>query len=252
MADLLSKEVKMSFTKSTTDIVVHQKLGDNPNIDDGKTAAQLKEMFDFPAETLQDDLNNHIDELGEEYAASLIGATSLSEGDTTDGNIQAKLGYLQEEIEGVSQGAVADGSITQAKMDTTYEATIAKKNNTLQTGLNAEKLGGYTLAQVLEYMTPETGLYTGNGATGGQVIELDFTPSAVIIQNSKDLYNQNYGFSSKQGMAFTSTPYVYNSTNLIEIVEDGFKVKNAPSGGAGYGNYGFNENNKGYNYVAFK
>ena len=242
----------MSFTKSTTDIVVHQKLGDNPNIEDGKTAAQLKEMFDFPAETLQNDLNTHIDELAETTSAGLIGATSLGVGDETDGNIQAKLGYLQEEIEGVSQGAVADGSITQTKMDTTYEATIAKKNGTLQTNLNAEMLGGYNLTEILDYMTPETGSYTGNSSSGGQVIELDFTPSAVIIQNAKDMFGQSSGFKDKLGMAFTSTPYVYNSTNLIEIVENGFKVKNAPSGGIGPGNFGFNENSNGYNYVAFK
>lgn len=246
MADLLSKEVKMSFTKSTTDIVVHQKLGDNPNIDDGKTAAQLKEMFDFPAETLQNDLNNHIDELGEEDAASLIGATALSEGDTTDGNIQAKLGYLQEEIEGVSQGAVADGSINEAKLDADFNATIAKKNNTLQTGLNAEKLGGYTLTQVLEYMTPAIGNYTGDAASGGQVVELGFTPSVVIIWSSATPTSSvDRGF----GIAFTTMPYVYGGLNCIEIVEDGFTVRNSSN----FNQKGrFNENDITYGYIAFK
>lgn len=236
----------MSFTKSTTDIVVHQKLGDNPNIDDGKTAAQLKEMFDFPAETLQNDLNNHIDELGEATAAGLIGATALSEGDTTDGNIQAKLGYLQEEIEGVSQGAVADGSITEAKLDSTFNGTIAKKSGTLQTGLNSEMLGGYTLQQVLDYVKTATGSYTGNAALGGQTIELGFTPSAVIIWSSATPTSSiDRGF----GIAFTTMPYVYGGLNCIEIVEDGFTVRNASD----FNQKGrFNENNITYGYIAFK
>lgn len=237
------------FTKSTTDISVHQKLSDNPNIDDGLTAEQLKERFDFPAETLQEDLNNHIDELGEETAAGNIGASAISEGDTSDNNIQAKLEHLQEEIEGVSQGTVADNSITENKLTTAFNATLAKKDGTLQTGLNSEKLGGYNLQRVLNYVKPVIGSYTGDGVSSGKEINLGFTPSAVIVLSSEALTNYS-GFAKYFGCAFTDTPYTYNDTNYIECVENGFKVK----GSGGYASTGgvFNANNKKYNYIAFK
>ena len=237
------------FTKSTTDISVHLKLSDNPNIEDGLSAEDLKQRFDMPAETLQEDLNNLIDELGEVTAASNIGADSLSEGDTTNGNVQAKLEYLQEEIEGVSQGAVADNSITEAKMNSVFNAMLAKKDGTLQTNLNAEKFGGYDLQQVLNYVKTVIGSYTGNGASAGQEIELGFMPSAVIVQSSEALANYNL-FGKYFGCAFAETPYTYNDTNYIECIANGFKVK----GTGGYASSGgvFNANNKKYNYIAFK
>ena len=232
----------MSFTKSTTNISVHQALSDYPNVEDGLSAEQLKERFDFPAETLQDDLNDHIDELEASTAAASVGAASLGTGDTSESNVQAKLGYLQTEIEGVSQGAVADGSITEAKLDSTFNGTIAKKSGTLQTGLNSEMLGGYTLQQVLAYVKPEIGSYTGDGINAGKEINLGFTPSAVIVIQkalSGTITTKYFG------VAFVDAPYM---TEGIAIIENGFKVKSSGI----TGDYDFNANNKVYNYIAFK
>ena len=36
----------MGFTRSTTDISVHQKLGDYPNLDNGLTPDDLKKRYD--------------------------------------------------------------------------------------------------------------------------------------------------------------------------------------------------------------
>lgn len=245
----------MSFTKSTTDITVHQKLGDNPNIDDGLTAEELKQKFDMPAETLQEDLNNHIDELGETAAASNIGASAIHESDASDNNVQAKLEHLQKEIEGVSQGSVADNSITEAKLNTDFNAMLAKKDGTLQTNLNSHKLGGYDLPQVLDYVMPAIGSYTGNGASNGQEIELGFKPKAVIIKNPNEVGVSGLGVSGRDipMIAFDGNPYkVMSSGNrytLISVTDTGFSI--GGSGSSTYDAY-VNEKNKVFNYIAFK
>lgn len=139
----------MSFTRSTTTTNVHSTLGDYPAVDDGLTAAQLKSRFDSPATGLKTDLNGLMDELENANGAGSLGASALDENDTSDDNVQAKLEKLHQEIQDVVLGDIPDGSITQAKLNETYEATLGKKNSTLQTGLNAEKVGGSTLAQIL-------------------------------------------------------------------------------------------------------
>ena len=60
----------MGFTRSTTDISVHQKLGDYPNLDNGLTPDDLKKRYDYPAETIQRDLNNLEVELEKETNSS--------------------------------------------------------------------------------------------------------------------------------------------------------------------------------------
>ena len=114
----------------------------------GYTTSQLKAAFDAPAEGLQTDVNGLMTELEDTTAAENIGADEIVAGDTSDANVQAKLEKLYTDMQGITQGAVSDGSITSAKLDATYEATLAKKDGTLQTGLSSEKLNGKTEAQL--------------------------------------------------------------------------------------------------------
>lgn len=119
----------MSFTKSTTDISVHQKLGDYPNQDNGMTADELKKKFDYPAETLQKDLNKIVEELENENATQNIGASKLDENDETENNIQAKLNKIYQATKDVTLGQIPDGTITEKKLANDYANSLAKKEN---------------------------------------------------------------------------------------------------------------------------
>lgn len=154
----------MSFTRSTTDVHVHRNMPDYPT-GEGISASDLKTAFDSEAEGLQGDINRLATELEDTTSASNLGAAALTDGDTSDATIQAKLEKLQSEIEDATLGQIPDGTITEAKLNDDYAASLAKKNGDLQTGLNAEKLNGKTEAQLksafLTTPAPVTLSYTG-------------------------------------------------------------------------------------------
>ena len=106
----------MGFTRSTTDIKVHQKLGDYPNQDDGISADDLKKRYDYPAETIQKDLNNLEIELEKETASTNLGASSLDENDISNANVQDKLNKIYEEFKDVRDGGVKDASLVTSKI----------------------------------------------------------------------------------------------------------------------------------------
>lgn len=139
----------MGFTRSITDISVHQKLGDYPNQDNGLTPEELKKRYDLPAEQLQKDLNKLEDELEAMSGAGNVGAMPLDDEDESPNNIQAKMEYLKKEIQNTVLGGIPDGTVTEAKIETNFANKIAKKDGELQTGLNSEKLGGSTKDEIL-------------------------------------------------------------------------------------------------------
>lgn len=129
----------MSFSKSTTDIKVHEKLGDYPNVDDGLSADELKKRFDSPAVQIQNDLNNLISELENENCANSLGATKLDEQDASDNNILAKLKKIYNEFkthrdELIKTGAISDNAITTEKISDNAITTskITDKNITTE------------------------------------------------------------------------------------------------------------------------
>lgn len=219
----------MSFTKSTTDISVHQKLGDYPIQDDGITAEELKKKFDYPAETLQEDLNKIVEELSKNTASSSIGADKIHENDASAENVQAKLEKIYKDLQNVTLGQIPDGSITEEKLNGDYSSTLAKKDGELQIGLNAEKLGGFLFSDFYKI-----GEYTGNQGsmnTNTQTIELGFKPSfLIIIARSTNASAITSGGNiaiiiNGAGIQVSSSASSFLVEESIEFLDTGFIVK---------------------------
>lgn len=104
----------MAFTKNTDDMNIIQKLDDEPNDVGGLTATQLKVEFDKSGIYLKAFINSHIDELGASNAAANIGFASSAA--VPAANVQAAIENVQGQIAGISQGSVANGSITAVKL----------------------------------------------------------------------------------------------------------------------------------------
>lgn len=141
----------MGFTRSNADLKIIQKLSDYPNMEDGLSSEELKKKFDEGAEILQEDLNKLMVEMEDLYGASKIGVKQLSDGDTSDNNVQGKLLYLLEQIQNTNLGQIADGSITKEKMNIDYANSLAEKNGEMQTNLNAEMVGGKKEEEIGSY-----------------------------------------------------------------------------------------------------
>lgn len=187
----------MSFTRSTRNTSVHQGMPDYPT-NEGYTTTTLKAAFDAPAEGLQTDINGLMSELESADSAGNVGANPITDGDTSDANVQAKLEKLYADLQGIEEGFVGTNTITQEMMNQTYEATLAKKDGTLQSNLNAEQLGGQSLAAIQALIAAKghtTGTFTvsydGSATTGQTVVNhtlnLGFEPSFVIYFRTNQL-----------------------------------------------------------------
>jgi len=108
----------MAYSKITDDMNIIQALPDEPNDVGGLTAAQLKAKFDEAGNKIKTAFNNLVDELNE----SGTGGGSASEisfertAGVPEDNVQDAIENVQEQIAGISQGTVADGSITTVKL----------------------------------------------------------------------------------------------------------------------------------------
>lgn len=171
----------MSFTKSTTDISVHQKLGDYPNQDNGMTADELKKKFDYPAETLQKDLNKIVEELENENATQSIGANKLDENDETENNVQAKLDKIYQATKDVTLGQIPDGTITEEKLDGEYANSLAKKEN-----LGLMYLSGVYNTPLCENVQPID--YSSPALTSENTQGYTITLENCGTENIKDIY----------------------------------------------------------------
>ena len=90
-------------------------LDDRPNDTGGLTAAELKAKFDADAGTLKYYVNDvRIPFLEGTSAAASLGIATIS-GFSAD-NIQTALEEIISAMQGITQGSVADGSITLAKL----------------------------------------------------------------------------------------------------------------------------------------
>ena len=106
----------MALPTLNDDLAVISKLDDLPNDVGGLSAADLKAKFDEAAAAIQTYINGTLLPYLESIsAAGDIGITTIS-GIAAAENVQDALEALELNIEGVTQGAVADNSITNAKM----------------------------------------------------------------------------------------------------------------------------------------
>lgn len=113
----------MALTQLTTDLNIIQALEDEPNDVGGLSAAQLKAKFDEAANAIKTFLNNTlIAELEGDTGAPNIGIEAIAELTDVD-NVQDALEGIIVMLQDVTQGAVADGSITTAKLANLSVAT---------------------------------------------------------------------------------------------------------------------------------
>ena len=230
----------MSFTRSTTNTSVHQNMPDYPT-NEGYTTSQLKTAFDAPATGLKTDLNGLMTELEETTAAENIGATAIADGDTSNGNVQAKLEKIYEDMQDIALGDIPDNSITQAKINSTYEATLAKKNGNLQTGLNAEKINGKTEAQLksafIATPNPTVVSFTGANKQTSTVTETKTYSSngsryyMMLFSYDQcklglyDAQTQKFVFAVDNGAYDSANTYAYNTNNIKLANGDSYRGK---------------------------
>lgn len=106
----------MAFTQLSDDLNIIQALDDEPNDVGGLSAQELKAKFDEASNLIKAYLNNvFLAELGGDDGAPNVGVTAIPEmPDVT--NVQDALTGIILMLQDVTQGAVADGSITTAKL----------------------------------------------------------------------------------------------------------------------------------------
>lgn len=104
----------MALPTCNEDMNIISKLDDEPNDVGGLSAAALKAKFDLAGNLLKKALNDLVAALGNNTAAKNIGfaATTAVNAD----NVQDAIEHVQSQIAGVSQGAVANASITAEKI----------------------------------------------------------------------------------------------------------------------------------------
>lgn len=109
----------MSFSIMNDDVQIISKLGDEPNEDDGLTAAGLKAKFDEAAVLLKQAHNALVNALNAMTASENVGFDSeVIDGANVKAAIENLRAYLLGQMQDVSQGSVADGSVTAAKLGT--------------------------------------------------------------------------------------------------------------------------------------
>lgn len=104
------------LTKLLADLYIISLLDDEPNDVGGMSSAELKAKFDEAANTIKDYINNTlIPELAGDAGAASVGIETVP-GLTGVKTVQAALAKIEEQMAEMTQGAVADESITTAKL----------------------------------------------------------------------------------------------------------------------------------------
>lgn len=104
------------LTKLLADLYIISLLDDEPNDIGGMSSAELKAKFDEAANTIKDYINNTlIPELAGSGGAESVGIDTVP-GLTGVSTVQAALAKIEAQMAEMTQGAVADASITAAKL----------------------------------------------------------------------------------------------------------------------------------------
>ena len=193
----------MGFTRMNDNVSVHQSMPDEPNIDDGLSAEELKKKFDEPSEKLKEAVNRLLTELEDKLCSSKLGAESLYDGDTSSSNIQSKLILLKKLIDEASVGTLPDNSITEGKLITDFRNNIAKK----------EELGILYLAS--RYRTPSIITETEIEYTSPSLSSSDTKNHVVTLENyevsgstAEDVYTMFGGDGKKRYCGVYERPVI--------------------------------------------
>lgn len=117
------------LTKLLADLYIISLLDDEPNDVGGMSSAELKAKFDEAANTIKTYINESlIPELAGTNGAESVGIDTVP-GLTGVSTVQAALAKIEEQMAEMTQGAVADESITTAKL-----AAAAVETDKIQDG----------------------------------------------------------------------------------------------------------------------
>ena len=104
------------LTKLLADLYIISLLDDEPNDVGGMSSAELKAKFDEAANTIKTYINESlIPELAGDTGAASVGISTVP-GLTGISTVQAALAKIEEQMAEMTQGAVADESITTVKL----------------------------------------------------------------------------------------------------------------------------------------
>ena len=122
----------MALTKFNADADVISQLSNQPNDNDGLSAAQLKGKFDQIGAALKEFINEtHIPEVESAInaAAAGIGSEGFSGAIIKDGTISAEKLSSQSGFEAVKTEVIRNGAVTNAKLATALQALLATITN---------------------------------------------------------------------------------------------------------------------------
>ena len=140
----------MSLPRVPNTLGTISKLDDRPNDTGGLTAAELKAKFDKDAETLKSFLNNLlIPYLESASAAAQLGIKTIPGFSAAD--IQTALEQIVAAMQDVTQGAVANKSITLEKLAEDVTTVLDGKQEQTSTLEDLTNLGQLISASSLEF-----------------------------------------------------------------------------------------------------
>lgn len=100
--------------KLTENVAIHQTLPVRPNLAGGYSSFELQQLFDKGAERIKTYVNDTLLPYLEASGAVSIGNAPLT--DESGSTVAAQLSYVLSQIQGVSQGGIADGAVTEPKL----------------------------------------------------------------------------------------------------------------------------------------
>lgn len=180
----------MGFTRMNDNVSVHQSMPDEPNIDDGLSAEELKKKFDEPSEKLKQAFNDLISEIEATTGASQIGSSALKTGDLSENNVQAKLESLQSQVDDLKSGELIDGSIVTSKIADSAINSDKLNSNAVVT----DKIADNSIVTSKIADSAITTSKINNGAITGEKIDSDVKKASNIsatIINSQDTSEAN-------------------------------------------------------------
>ena len=126
----------MAFTEMVDDLDIIAKYPDEPYEEEGFTSAAFKASFDRGAKLCKAALNALVRALNAVTAAASVGFRRTA--NIPADNVQAAIENVQEQLAGVSQGEIPNGSITGEKMQDAAVTTEKLEDGAVTGGKIAE------------------------------------------------------------------------------------------------------------------